>query len=115
LLLSYLISAAGLVLLSFSSALWHFWVAVALTGLSFSIGSTVGQALANDLIPRESLGRGLGLFGATSWMGAIVGFAGTGQAVQHLGLTPTLIAGATLPLISILLLAPVRQVKDPSA
>ncbi len=114
LLLCYLVTAASLVLLSLSSAVWHFWVAVSLRALSFAIVNAVGPALANDLVPRESLGRGLGLYGATSWIGAIIGFAGTGHAVQRLGLTPTLIAGAALPLISIFLLAPVRQVKAPS-
>jgi MFS family permease len=115
LIAAYLVAAVGLAILSRSSALWHFAVAVILSGLSGSIRGVVGAALANDLIPRESLGRGLGLFGSTGWVGAIVGFAGTGQAVQHLGLAPTLIGGAVLPLVALLLLAPVRQARTRAA
>jgi MFS family permease len=109
LVIGYLIAAVGLTVLSRSSALWHFAVAVILTGLSGSIRGVVAPALADDLIPRESLGRGLGLFSSTGWVGAIVGFAGTGQAVQHLGLTTTLICGAVLPLVALFLLVPVGR------
>jgi MFS family permease len=112
---SYLVAAVGLTVLSRSSALWHFAVAVVLTGLSGSIRGVVGAALADDLIPRESLGRGLGIFSSTGWVGAIVGFAGTGQAVQHLGLTATLVGGAALPLIALLLLVPLRQARAQTA
>jgi MFS family permease len=115
LILGYLVAAVGLTILSRSSSLWHFAVAVTLSGLSGSIRGVVGAALADDLIPRESLGRGLGLFGCTGWVGAIIGFAGTGQAVQHLGLTPTLVGGAALPLIALLLLVPLRQTRMQAA
>jgi MFS family permease len=110
--LGYLLASLGLVGLSLSSSLWHFWIAAALITLSYRVSSGIGPALANDLIPRASLDRGLGLFGATLSIGAIVGFAGTGQAVQHLGLRPTTIGGAALPLIAICLLALVRPAKD---
>jgi MFS family permease len=112
LVLCYLISAVGLVLLSLSSALWHFWIAVTLTNLAGNLRLAIGPALTNDLIPRKSLGRGLGLFGATNWVGAIVGFTATGHAAQRLGLTPTLVGGAALPLIAVLLLVRVRQARD---
>jgi len=115
LILCYLVAAAGLTILSRSSALWHFALAVTLNGLSGSIRGVVGAALADDLIPRESLGRGLSIFGCTGWVGAIVGFAGTGQAVQHLGLAPTLVGGAALPLIALLLLVPLRQARAQAA
>jgi MFS family permease len=104
LVLCFLSSAGGLVLLAMSSALWHFWLVMVLVTVSSTIRYSVGPALANDLIPRRSLGRGLGLFGATNWMGAIVGFTATGQAVQRLGLTPTLVGAAVLPLVAIGLL-----------
>jgi MFS family permease len=110
--LGFLVSSVGLVGIALSTVLWHFWIAVALISLSYRVNTGLGPALANDLLPRESLDRGLGLFGATMWIGAIVGYAGTGQAVQRLGLTPTLIGGAALPLIAICLLALVRPAKD---
>jgi MFS family permease len=109
LILGYLISASGLVALSLSSSLWHFWIAVALSTLASITARAIGPALTNDLLPAESLGRGLGLYSAVESVGAVVGFAGTGHAVQSLGMMPTLIAGAGLPLLSILLLVPVRQ------
>ena len=112
LFLCYLVSTASLVLLSLSSSLWHFWMAVALGALSNVISRAVGPALANDLVPRQSLGRGLGLYDATNWIGAVVGFASTGHAVQRLGLTTALLAGSALPLVSILLLVLIRQDKD---
>jgi MFS family permease len=111
LILCYLISAAGLVALSLASSLWHFWIAVALSTFSSTTARAIGPALTNDLLPAESLGRGLGMYSAVESMGAIVGFAGTGHAVQSLGMRPALIAGAVLPLLSILLLVPVRQVE----
>jgi MFS family permease len=115
LIIGYLVAAVGLTVLSRSSTLWHFAVAVVLSGLSGSIRGVVGPALADDLIPREALGRGLGIFSSTGWVGAIVGFAGTGQAVQHLGLTTTLIGGAVLPLVALLLLVPLRQARVQAA
>jgi MFS family permease len=114
LVLSYLVSTTGLVLLSQSSALWHFWLAVALTGVGSSLRMAVGQALANDLLPRESLGRGTGLFTATTWFGAVIGFSASGNAVEHWGLAATLIGVAVLPLLAIGLLVAIRPARNPS-
>jgi hypothetical protein len=61
--------------------------------------------LVTDLIPRESLGRGLALYNTTTWLGGITGCVLTGYAAQSVGTTPTLIAGACLPLIAVGLLA----------
>jgi MFS family permease len=114
LILAYLVSAASLVALSLSTSLWHFWLAVVLQALSGAVAQSVGPALANDLLPSECLGRGLGLYNASNWIGAVVGFVGTGYAVQGLGLTSTLVWSAVLPLISILLLVPVRKASAPA-
>jgi len=66
--------------------------------------------MVTDLVPQGSLGRGMSLFTATTWVGGIIGFAGTGYAVQRLGMTSTFVMGAFLPLIAIVLLIPIRQV-----
>jgi MFS family permease len=107
-ILCYLISAASIALLALSSSLWQFWLSAALGSLS-GAASALGQALATDLIPQKSLSRGLSIYGTTGWIGAIIGFASTGHAVQRWGLVPTLIGSSALPLIAIVLLSPVRR------
>jgi MFS family permease len=111
LLLCYLASAAGMVLLALSTSLWHFWVAVVVSSVASTVLSAVAPALVTDLVPREALGRGMGLYTMTGWIGAVIGFAGTGHAVQRLGMLPTLIASGALPLVSIALLMPVHRAR----
>jgi len=106
--LCYLAGAVGLSVLAASVSLWHFWVAASLLRVTFSVNNAVGSALVTDLVPQESLGRGMSLFGATWWVGGIIGYAGAGHAIQNLGMTPTFIVGAFLPLIAIVLLIPIR-------
>jgi hypothetical protein len=69
----------------------------------------LGNALVTDLVPRDSLDRGLALFSAADWIAGIVGFAGAGQAFALLGMNTALVVAASLPLVSVLLLIPVRQ------
>ena len=105
---SFLATTAGLAVLSASTALWHFWAASMLFTLS-NAGGPVTNALVTDLLPRESLGRGLAIFNSTTWLGGIAGCALTGLAAQSVGMTPTLLAGACLPLIAVGLLAAAGQ------
>jgi MFS family permease len=101
---SFLATTVALLTLQASTALWHFWVASMLYSLSYA-GGPAASALVTDLLPRESLSRGLALYNATGWLGGIVGSVLTGYATQSVGTTPTLIAGACLPLIAVGLLA----------
>lgn len=73
--------------------------------------SAQGAALVTDLVPQEALGRGMSLYSMTGWIGAVIGFASTGHAIQRLGMLATLIAGGMLPLISIALLMPVHRTR----
>jgi MFS family permease len=111
--LGILSTTAALLVLSASTALWHFWAASVLSCL-WSAGAPVASALVTDLVPRESLSRGLALYNATPWLGGIAGCVLTGYAVQNVGLTPTLIAGACLPLIAVGLLAASGLIRRPA-
>jgi MFS family permease len=106
--ISFLATTAALLALSVSTALWHFGAASMLYFLSFA-GGPAASALVADLVPRESLGRGLAIYNANTWLGGIIGCMLTGYAVQGLGTAPTLVAGAFLPLIAVGLLAAAAQ------
>lgn len=109
LIVCYLMGTVGLLVLAVSISLWHFWVTASLISVLAYVGSGVGSAMVTDLVPQESLGRGISLFSAATWIGGIIGFAGTGYAIQHLGLYSTFIIGAILPLIATVMLIPIRQ------
>jgi MFS family permease len=103
----YLATAAGLLVLALAFDLWHFWVASALqTILTGSL--VVGSALITDMFPRDSLDAPLSVFSSTPWFGFIIGFGGSGAAINAFETTPTLIFGALLTVIGILLLIPVQ-------
>ena len=106
--LCYVAVAAGLLTLRAAVSLWHFWVATSLVNV-LSAGTTIGRALATDLVPQKSLGKGMSLMDTAAWVSGIIGFAITGSAIQHLEISTTLLAGASLSLIAILLLIPIRQ------
>jgi len=105
----YLGGAAGLVVLAAATSLFHFWAVAILFSLVGNVAGGIGSALAIDLVPQESLGKGLAWFNAIGWIGGIVGYAGTGYAIQNVGMMPTLVAATLLPLAAVALLVPIRQ------
>jgi MFS family permease len=107
---SYAAGAVGLLGLAMSESLWHFWLSAAVIGMAYG-AETIGAALVTDLLPLESLGLGMSLYGATGFAAGIVGFAGTGHAIESLGMTPTFVLAAILQLIIIALLIPIRVPK----
>jgi len=108
LILGYLSASAALILLAFSNALWHFWLVFILQGIAMGSAGSIGNAWVTDLIPRESLGKGLALYGSTGWIGGIIGFAAAGYALQNFGVTPTFVIGGCLSLAAIGLLIPIK-------
>jgi MFS family permease len=104
----YLIGFLGIVMLAFSQFLWQFWLVFMLQAIAMGNAGTVGNAVVTDLLPREALGRGLALFGATGWIGGVIGFAMAGVSLQNLGLTPTFIIGGCLALGAIGFLMPIK-------
>jgi MFS family permease len=109
--LCYLTGTVSLLILLVAASLAHFWVVISLLYALCSVNGAVGPALVTDIVPRESLGRGISLFSATPWIGGVIGFAVTGSAVQHLGMPTTFILAALLPLTAIVLLIPVPQTR----
>ena len=106
--LAYLAGMASLALLTVAKSLWQFCLVLALQGVFMAVNAVVGNALVTDLVPRESLGRRLSLFGAMPWIGGIVGFAGAGYALQRLGTLPTFLIGIGLVAMAMVLLIPIR-------
>jgi predicted MFS family arabinose efflux permease len=92
--------------------LWHFWTAQALISFIGS-GSAVGAALVTDLVAPENLSASLARYDTARWLGGVLGYAGTGIAIQHLGLGATFILGALLPLIAITLIIRIHPPRLP--
>ena len=114
LVLGYLVGLSSPIVLLVSSALWHFWIAVVLHYVSLGIINAVAPALVADVVPAETLGRAMSLFSATLWIGGIIGFAGTGYAIQRLGLDLTFVLGACLSLVATVLVAVLPRTAPPS-
>lgn len=104
----YLSALAALILLPASSVLWQFWLVFVLQGIAVGSNSSIGSAWVTDLVPRELLGKGLAFFGATVWVGGVVGFAVAGSLVQHLGYGLASVLGGCLALAATVLLIPIR-------
>lgn len=109
LVICYATGAVGLLALRMSSALWHFWMAVGLLSLRARVSNIVGSALVADLVPPDSLGMGMSLFRAVVWVGGIIGFVGTGYAVEILRTSSTFVARASIAMLSAVLLMAIRE------
>ncbi len=105
--LCYVAGVAGLVVYAASAVLWQFWLASALVAFVSYVSTGVGSALVVDLVPRESVGRGLALFSATGWTGGILGFLVGGALFPVLGFGATFLIGAGLLAVACGLLPPI--------
>jgi MFS family permease len=112
LLVCYLAVALGVGVLGASTTIWHFWLSQIMITLSGS-ALVVGSAFMTDLVPPEQISQSLSRFSVTPWIGGILGYAFTGIAVQRLGMSLTFAIGAGLPLISMMLLLAMRNIRRP--
>jgi MFS family permease len=104
----YLSVTASLTALAAAVSLWNFWLAMAL-GSAGGTALAVGSAYTVDLVPKRSLATAVAWFNTAMWVGGAIGLAGTGNAIQYLGLTPTLMIGACLGLAAVALVAAIRR------
>lgn len=101
--LCFFIGSCSLIILSMSTQLWHFWVAGTLAITQGYVGTTVGLALTADIVPQESLGKGVAMFHSTYWIGGIIGFSLAGLAIEALGTQTSFIISAMIVFSAILL------------
>jgi hypothetical protein len=106
--MSYLLAAAGALTLILASQLWHFWLAATFILIARSVSSSVGAALATDLLAPEELGRGLAWLSTAGWITGVVAFAGAGYAIETLGPTALYLMMAALALVAALQLRRIR-------
>lgn len=64
----------------------------------------ISVALVSDSVPGPLLSRSLAIFDSVKWMGAVVGLAGTGYAIEQIGLTHALLWSMLLPVFATLML-----------
>lgn len=110
LILCYTLAIPGMAILAFSEPLWHFWASEIL--LAFvGIANVVGFALVADLVPQESLDTAMSYYGASAWIGTIIGFVFVGYIIDWLGLSLMFGTAAVVMLIGLLLILPISQAK----
>ncbi len=104
---TYLLGCVFIPLLAVSTQFWHFLAVFAISGISTG-AYTIGNALVADLVPSESLGRGLSAMSAALWIGGVIGYGASGIMRQGLGLTPTFIIVGLIALAAVASLIPIR-------
>jgi MFS family permease len=105
----YLTTGMALAVLLGANDLWQFWLSSALQGAL--VGSiVVGSALVSDMYDKENLAVALSIFGASPWVGFVLGFGATGNSIQSLGVSTTLWIGICLTIIAAFILPFARKV-----
>jgi len=104
--LGYLLAAAGALILTASTQIWHFWLETIFLFVATSVNGTVAAALATDLLPASQVRRYLPWLNAVVWGAGIVGFAASGLVADVLGAATTGWIAAALSLAAGALLLP---------
>ena len=102
LFIGYLLPAIGIAMMIPASMLWHFWLAQSLVAV-VNITQSVGSSIIADTVPQEQLSTSLSHFNATVWIGAVVGFVGTGLLIQAMGFIGTFGVGAGVMVLALFL------------
>ena len=103
-----------MVLLAFSTSLWHFWVAIIFLKIGM-VSMNVGAAFVADLVDQKALGRGMSLFQTMGFFALAVGCAVAGSAFQGFGIANASFMSTALPVIGIVLIISIRVVKQKEA
>lgn len=109
--LGYILAAAGALILTVSTQLWHFWLETIFLFMATSVNGAVAAALATDMLPANQVRRYLPWLSAIVWGAGIVGFAASGLVADVLGVATTGWIAAVLSLIAGSLLLPRPQFK----
>ena len=91
-----------------ASALWQFWI-VSILAATVIAGTSLSNALTTDLVPKQLVGKGLALTNSANWLGAVIGFALTGYAIEVLGVHTAFLWLFILIPIAVLLVTRIRQ------
>ncbi len=102
LLLCYALTLGGILVMLPASLFWQFALAQFLI-TAYTPTKAIAMTLLTDITPRAQLDTTLSRFAALPWVGAVIGFAMTGFALQGLGLFLTYVGAAILAGASIYL------------
>lgn len=98
----YALTALGAAGYIVAGELWQFWVAQAFVSV-LSASMAVGSALVTDNVASQDTDRNISYFATTPWIGAVIGSAGTGIAIQQLGISTVFVIAVGLLAIAIIL------------
>lgn len=102
---TYAVIAAALGVLALAERHWQFALAAALLSLAFAASGSVAAALAGDLIAPAALPGALGRLSASTWVAALVAFAGGGALLGRVPAPLLCLLAALLALAAIVPLA----------
>lgn len=101
LVISYGMVIAGVLLLSHSASMAGYMISSAMLVAAYSIGSSLANAYATDILPADKLGQRMPWVNTTKWVAGVIGFASSGYAIQLLGMSNAFMASALLPLVGL--------------
>lgn len=105
LLLGYVVSMAGSLILVGAQSLWQFWAVSSLVLAARSVITSMAPAYATDILHRRTLGKALPLVGTMNWMSGVIGFAGSGFVLDTFGAVSLYGAGSVLAVIAAMVVA----------